>query len=55
MAGDGSITRPMLGAMLIMINGHFFKGAIALVKAQGDHFKLFFKFSCRFRSDVFCF
>ncbi len=33
MAGDGSITRPMLDAMLIMINGHFFKGAAALIKA----------------------
>jgi len=33
MAGDGSITRSMLNAMLIMINGHFFKGAAALIKA----------------------
>jgi beta-glucosidase len=33
MAGDGSLTRPMLDAMLVMINGHFFKGAAALIKA----------------------
>ncbi len=33
MAGDGSITRLMLDAMLIMINGHIFKGAAALIKA----------------------
>ena len=33
MAGEGKITHPMLEAMLIMINGHFFKGAAALVKA----------------------
>lgn len=33
MTGDGSITRPMLDAMLVMINGHFFKGAAALIKA----------------------
>ena len=33
MAGDGTITRPMLDAMLIMINGHFFKGAAALIRA----------------------
>jgi len=33
MAGDGAISRPMLDAMLIMINGHFFKGAAALLKA----------------------
>jgi beta-glucosidase len=34
MAGDGTLTRPMLDAMLVMINGHFFKGAVALVKAR---------------------
>jgi beta-glucosidase len=33
MAGDGAITRPMLDAMLIMLNGNFFKGAAALIKA----------------------
>jgi beta-glucosidase len=33
MAGDGAVTLEMLEAMLLMINGHFFKGAAALVKA----------------------
>jgi beta-glucosidase len=36
MTGDGSITRPMLDAMLTMINGHFLRGAAALVKAVRD-------------------
>jgi beta-glucosidase len=36
MAADGGITRPMLDAMLIMINGHFFKGAAALIKAARE-------------------
>jgi hypothetical protein len=33
MVGDGSITREMLDGLIIMINGHFFKGAAALIKA----------------------
>jgi hypothetical protein len=33
MVGDGSITREMLDGLIIMINGHFFKGASALIKA----------------------
>jgi len=33
MSGDGSLTREMLEALLVMINGKFFKGLSALVKA----------------------
>jgi beta-glucosidase len=33
MSGGGSVTREMLGALLIMINGKFFKGLFAMVKA----------------------
>lgn len=33
MAGDGSITREMLDGLIIMLNGHFFKGAAALINA----------------------
>ena len=33
MTGDGSITREILDGMLIMINGKFFKGLSALLKA----------------------
>jgi beta-glucosidase len=33
MTGDGSITRDMLDALLVMINGKFFKGLGAFVKA----------------------
>jgi beta-glucosidase len=34
MAGDGQLTREMLDGLLIMINGQFFKGAAALIKAS---------------------
>jgi beta-glucosidase len=33
MAGDGSITREMLDALLLLLNGNFFKGARGLIKA----------------------
>jgi beta-glucosidase len=33
MAGDGSINREMLEALLLMINGMFFKGLLGLIKA----------------------
>ncbi|MCK4726308.1 MAG: hypothetical protein KAT29_10910, partial [Anaerolineales bacterium] len=33
MAGDGSVTREMLDALLLLLNGNFFKGAWALIKA----------------------
>jgi len=36
MTGDGSITREILDGMLIMINGNFFKGFAALIKAGRD-------------------
>ena len=32
MASDGSITREMLDALLVMINGKFFKGLVSLIK-----------------------
>ena len=33
MTGDGSLNREMLDALLVMINGEFFKGFGALIKA----------------------
>jgi len=33
MVGDGSVTREMLDALLLLLNGDFFKGAWALIKA----------------------
>jgi len=33
MMGDGAVSREMLDALLIMMNGKFFKGLGALVKA----------------------
>ena len=33
MSGDGPLTREMLDAILIMINGKFFKGVGALINA----------------------
>jgi hypothetical protein len=33
MAGEGRINRPMLEALLLIINGHFFRGAAALARA----------------------
>jgi hypothetical protein len=33
MSGDGPFTREMLDALLQMINGRFFRGAAALVRA----------------------
>lgn len=35
MMGEGPLNRGMLEALLVMINGKFFKGLAALIRARG--------------------